>query len=72
MNFVKVEMAKNGNFFQMIIENSKDTNAGTTEKHGGIGLQNVKRRLELIYPAKHELLIQDEPDIYKVKFKLKI
>jgi len=72
MNFVKVEMAKNGDFFQMIIENSKDTNAGTTEKHGGIGLQNVKRRLELIYPAKHELLIQDEPDIYKVKFKLKI
>ena len=71
-NFVNVEMIKNNGHFQFTVENSKDSNSHTTEKHGGIGLQNVKRRLELIYPGKHELEIKDEPDTYKIQFKLKI
>ena len=33
----------------------------------GIGINNVKRRLELLYHLKNELLIQDNPDTYFVK-----
>ena len=32
----------------------------------GIGLANVKRRLELIYPGKHELLIKTENDYFNI------
>jgi len=39
---------------------------------GGIGLNNVKRRLELLYPEKHELLINNKEDSYKVDLTLKI
>lgn len=32
----------------------------------GIGLINVKKRIELLYPNKHELIIHDEDDSFTV------
>ncbi|MDX2246121.1 MAG: histidine kinase [Bacteroidia bacterium] len=37
---------------------------------GGIGLQNVKRRLELLYPDRHELKIYDEESTFLVVLKI--
>lgn len=37
----------------------------------GIGLKNVKRRLELIYPGQYDLLITEEEKQYKVLLKIK-
>jgi len=70
-NFVKLDMTRSNGHFNFMIENSKETER-TTELHGGIGLNNVKRRLELLYPEKHELLINNKGHIYKVDLKLKI
>lgn len=36
----------------------------------GIGLQNVKERLQLLYPDQYELQIMNEPDVYIVNLKL--
>jgi hypothetical protein len=70
-NFVKVDMSRNNGQFSFVIENSKESER-TTEEHGGIGLNNVKRRLELLYPEKHILQIKEEDNFYKVDLKLKI
>jgi LytS/YehU family sensor histidine kinase len=43
--------------------------AESTESEG-IGLKNVKRRLELIYPGKHELLIYPGDTLFKVECKI--
>lgn len=54
------------------IENNKpqmNVLAGAS-KVGGIGLINVERRLNLIYPDAHKLTLQDSPDIYKVSLDL--
>lgn len=37
---------------------------------GGIGLENVRRRLELIYPERHQLEIEDSPDRYLTSLNL--
>ena len=40
------------------------------DKHGGVGLANVKKRLELIYGNRYTLDIKDEQDTYTVKLSL--
>jgi len=37
------------------------------EKHsGGIGLENVRKRLELIYPGKHQFILEENEEKYSV------
>ena len=38
---------------------------------GGIGLSNIRRRLELIYPDRHQLEISEVDEQYKVKLVIK-
>lgn len=69
-NYVKLDISRSNGHFNFTIENSKEAER-TTETHGGIGLNNVKRRLELLYPGKHELQIHNSADRYEVHLKLK-
>jgi two-component system, LytTR family, sensor kinase len=52
--------------------NSKDKSANPTIDHQGIGIANAKRRLGLLYPAQHELLISDGNEFYEVILKLNL
>lgn len=42
------------------------------EHAGGIGLHNVAKRLELIYPGQHSLRISDQNHIFEVTLNLKL
>lgn len=42
------------------------SNTLTDQTYGGIGLHNVRKRMELLYPNKHELIIHDEDDSFIV------
>ena len=53
------------------IENNKPAKPVKRGNENGIGLQNVKRRLELIYPQKHELTICDAAS-YKTNLKISL
>ena len=53
-----------------IVKNSKPSVKNETGEKSGIGLQNVQRRLELSYPGKHKLVIDDTPDAYAVQLNL--
>jgi len=69
-NYVQVTLAKeNGSFFFMV-ENSKENHQRSTEPPGGIGLSNVQRRLELLYPRKYELQIDNNDATFKVALNL--
>ena len=56
-----------------MIENNKDENTLPQEKPGiakGIGLTNVNKRLELLYPGRHHLQITDTPDLFRVELTI--
>ena len=58
----------------MVFHLSNSRNANPEQKNvGGIGLSNVRKRLDLIYDGNYELIINDgDPDLFVVKLKLKL
>jgi len=45
---------------------SRDGHLNDAE-YSGFGLENIKKRIELLYPDKHELVMKEEAGLYKVK-----
>ncbi len=70
-NFVNVDMSREDGIFRFWVENSKES-LPSTETKGGIGLQNVKRRLELLYPGRHELQINNKAQSFAVTLNLRL
>lgn len=54
-------------YLVLIAENSVPTGSMEKDSNTGIGLTNVCRRLELIYPTKHKLEIKREERVFLVK-----
>lgn len=71
-NFIHVALNRTNGTFQFVVENSKDDQQRCTEPQGGIGLNNVKRRLELIYPGKHHLNIHNKADTFTIELNLEL
>ena len=49
---------------------TKSKNDTLPKEDSGVGLQNVKRRLAILYPDKHSLTITEKENIYEVILKL--
>jgi two-component system, LytTR family, sensor kinase len=70
--FIRILFYNEGNTLGFTIENSFDETGSEVEEKSGIGLQNARKRLDLIYPGRHELKISRVKDIFKVQLKLKV
>jgi LytS/YehU family sensor histidine kinase len=46
--------------------------SATKDMMGGIGLNNIRRRLNLLYPGKHQLKISSDENLFNVKLTLSI
>lgn len=71
-NFLHVLIDISNNIFYISIENNKDINSRKTSELGGIGLKNIKKRLNLIYPASHKLIIDDTGEIFRVSLSINL
>lgn len=54
------------------VTNSTALPPGKPEGNGGIGLQNVQRRLQLLYPQQHQLHIQQDPSSFSIRLSLQL
>jgi LytS/YehU family sensor histidine kinase len=52
------------------VDNTKEESDRSNIIVGGVGLENVKQRLNLLYPDKHSLLIYDEGDRYRIHLEV--
>lgn len=68
---IKIEVFENNLVFE--IENSKGKASEINDsKYKGIGIENVKKRLGLIYPNQHSLNISDTENTFKVILQIKL
>lgn len=55
-----------------IVDNSKSNHENIESKSSGIGLPNLKKRLDLLYPNQHDLYIQDTPNQFFVQLTIEL
>ena len=56
----------------MKLLNGKANEAINDREAAGIGIKNVQKRLELLYPGKHDLSITNEEDVFIVNLRLEL
>lgn len=72
--WITISIAVTNGWLSVKIENSlpKEISKTTENLNSGIGIANVKRRLELLYPEKHILTVKNEITSFFVSLKIKI
>ena len=65
---IKLEISNSASNLLFTCRNSKAEKPN--QEKGGVGLANVKKRLDLLYDKSYTLDIKDEPDIYIVELKI--
>lgn len=68
--FIQIKINADTSGIQFQIENSTPQNPVVTDSVGGIGLENVKKRLAILYPEKHELFINETSADFKVNLNI--
>lgn len=68
--WISIVLTTNKKTIDFDIKNSIPNQKAATSKDGGIGIENVKRRLKYLYPNKHIIGIFREPKEYHVKLQI--
>ena len=70
-SFVRVALCAEGGSIRFTVENSlHPPRALLADQPAGIGLQNVRRRLELLYPGAHALEIGEARGVFRASLRL--
>ncbi|GJM35534.1 MAG: hypothetical protein DHS20C18_45350 [Saprospiraceae bacterium] len=68
--YIKIDISNKKQEISFFIENNFDPE--NDRQHTGIGLKNLKRRLELVYPNRHTLLLSAKENIYKANLTINL
>ena len=70
--FLKMRLAVEGADLRFTVENNKGTAAeDPCDGARGVGLQNIRSRLHLIYPGRHALRIDDSGPAFRVELEIR-
>ncbi len=70
--FITIILKAEKNVLTFLVENNYNPESIDFYETGGIGLKNVKRRLELLYPNEHVLTIKQTEDTYSVFLQIQL
>ncbi|WP_448698068.1 sensor histidine kinase [Mucilaginibacter sp. AW1-3] len=70
--WINITLEVVANKLKFKISNSKPDVDDEDKHHGFIGLQNIKKRLELLYPASYQLKIMDEDEVFLAVLELEL
>jgi two-component system, LytTR family, sensor histidine kinase AlgZ len=71
--WVNISIRVAGNELNYVVENSKIEKAMIDNGgKSGIGLANVKRRLDLVYPGQYSIQVDDDEARYYIELKIKV
>ncbi|WP_438939927.1 sensor histidine kinase [Chitinophaga hostae] len=68
-SWLKVHITLNKAILKVVIANSRPAAVARKSK-GGIGLSNLRKRLELLYPDRHQLELNDGEDIFEARLTI--
>ena len=71
-NRIDISVKKENDVLHFRCYNTKEKNFENNIEHKGIGINNAKRRLQLLYPGKNKLEIKDAENFYEVNLKLQL
>lgn len=70
--WIRISIVTEGDLLYFTVVNSTENDHNKENKGSGIGISNAKKRLELIYPEKHDLVINHSDNTYSVFLKLQL
>ncbi len=70
--WMQLSIHVNNNVLYFNLTNSKPLQPVNTKSKNGIGLLNVKKRLALLYPDKHQLIINPSDGVYNVQLQIEL
>ena len=70
--WINLKIEIHGRQLTMKLMNGKESNHLDLQPKSGTGICNVKKRLDLLYPGKHELQISDQPEVFVVDLRLEL
>ncbi len=70
---IKIQITQTGKDFSFEIENRSDTPfSDISDESSGVGLENIKKNLDIVYPNAHQFTITDTDDTFRVRLKINI
>jgi sensor histidine kinase YesM len=71
--FIHIRLETEGTRLTFRTSNNKgELDPAMPESRQGIGIDNTRQRLELIYPGRHNLRISDQGDLFEVELKIEL
>ena len=70
--WISLQVTFHGREMHMKLMNGKIATTEKEEATSGIGIRNVIKRLELLYPGRHEFFITSDDDVFIVNLKIEL
>lgn len=71
-NEIRIDLRRVGDAMRMSVFNTCSSGSTIKDNGAGIGLRNVRRRLELLYPGRHTLEVRETAGTFEVNLEIRI